>query len=141
MKLAPIGTSKEDTKKALGDVEDAEGLALLIPDIQRTSRIVSVASRRLQLQTSSFASRGRTVVLLMGYHCAISHCFTTENAGSDKLQGEAEATSKDDVSLEEKYMRIMQKLQFGEYPTVMFKAIETTLLMSMMRSLQTRSRW
>ena len=100
--------------KPIGDVEDAEGPALLIPDIQRTSRIVSVASRRLQLQTSSFTSLGRSAVPLMGYHCAISHSFATENAGSDKLQGEAEAISKDDVSLEEKYMRIMQKLQFGE---------------------------
>ena len=41
-----------DAKKCSGDVEDAEGLALLIPDIQQTSRIVTAASRRLQLKTS-----------------------------------------------------------------------------------------
>ncbi|XP_062579414.1 baculoviral IAP repeat-containing protein 6-like [Saccostrea cucullata] len=78
---------------SVAEEEENEGLAMLIPNIQETARIVKIATERLQKSTETEGA--------------------SEEAGKDKSGQAGQA------SAEEHYMTIMQEEQFGSFEFVL----------------------
>ena len=81
--------NKNKTNKTKSDEEESEGLALLIPDIQQSARIVHASTSKLRAKSAEVGEK---------------------ESDSPEPQG----ASRNNHSLDQIYMDIMKDLQFGK---------------------------